>query len=250
MRLTGKNVIITGAGSGIGRAIAIGFANEGANIVAADINLFGADETKTRIIEAGGNAIACKVDVSQKADVEEMLHRSIDQYNLINVLVCSAGIQTNIPFLDLSEIEWDRLLSINLKGLFLCGQVVSRHMVENGGGSIINVTSQLAEVATMNKAHYHASKGGAKMLTQAMALELASYGIRVNALAPGPTNTPISPSGTPEGKAHREAVLKKIPLGRVAEPEEMVGAAVYLASDESSYVTGASLIVDGGFVII
>lgn len=250
MRLKEKNAIITGAGSGIGRAIALGFAREGAGVVCADLNLAGAQGTARDIAAAGGEALAVAVDVSQRAQVEALMEAAVAAYGRIHVLACAAGIATVRHFLDLPEAEWDRVLAVNLKGLYLCGQVVARHMAQAGGGSIINVTSQVSDVAQPDCAHYYASKGGGKQLTKAMAIDLARFNIRVNALAPGLTNTGMTKSTQAEGEeqwSYRQKILDHIPLGRPAEPAEMVGAAVFMASDEASYMTGASLVVDGGY---
>lgn len=251
MRLKDKNAIVTGAGSGIGRAIAVGYAAEGARVVAADLNLHGAQTTADRIRSAGGQAIAVEVDVSRRPQVEAMVSAALAAYGRVHILLSAAGIGPVAHFLDLTEDEWDRVLDVNLKGLFLCGQAVARHMAQAGGGVIINITSQLSEVAQAECAPYLASKGGGKMLTKAMAVDLAPHGIRVNALAPGLTNTGMSKMGTEEARASRKRLIERhIPLGRAAEPEEMVGAAIFLASDESSYVTGASFVVDGGYLAV
>ena len=252
MRLEGKNAIVTGAASGIGRAIAVGFAREGAGVLAGDIDVAGAERTAETICKAGGRATAAQVDVSQRPQVEAMLAAALKAFRRIHILVCAPGIATDRHFLDLPEDEWDRVLDVNLKSLYLCGQVVGRHMAAQGGGSIINITSQVAEVAQPNSAHYHASKGGGKMLTKAMALDLVSHGIRVNALAPGFTETGLTAKHhrTEAGRAWRQWLLARIPMGRAAQPEEMVGPAVFLASDESSYVTGISLVVDGGYLAV
>ncbi len=253
MRLKDKIAIVTGAGSGIGRAIANGFAAEGARVAAADINLPAAQKTADEIRAAGGEAIAVGVDVSQRAQVEAMVAAALQVYGRLHVLASVAGIATVRHFLDLPEDEWDRVLAVNLKGLYLCGQAVARHMAQAGGGSIINVTSQVAEVAQPDCAHYYASKGGGKQLTKAMAIDLARFNIRVNALAPGLTNTGMTKSTQAAGEeqwTYRQKILDHIPMRRPAEPEEMVGAAVFMASDESSYMTGASLIVDGGYTAI
>jgi len=250
MRLPDKVAIVTGAGSGIGRAIALGYAAEGARLVAADINLPAAQQTAADIAAAGGQAIAVEVDVSQRAQVEAMLAQALRAYERVHLLVCSAGIGPIHHFLDIPEDEWDRVLAVNLKGLFLCGQTVARHMAQAGGGVIVNITSQAAEVAQPDCAHYYATKGGGKLLTKAMAIDLARFNIRVNALAPGLTNTGISGGDRGDGWSFRAKILDHIPLGRAAQPVEMVGPAVFLASDESAYMTGASLIVDGGYTAI
>lgn len=254
MRLEGKNAIISGAGSGIGRAIAIGFAAEGARVVVADIIAERALSTTAEIRAGGGQAEAVMADVSRHSDVEKTLDAAVACFERIHVLVSVAGVATVRPFLELPEAEWDEILAVNLKSQYLCGQIVGRHMAERGGGSIINVTSQLADVAQPMSAHYQASKGGGKMLTKSMALDLAQFDIRVNALAPGLTDGgDLSWLDTDRGRAwrpHREKLLERIPMHRAARPEEMVGAAVFLASDEASYVTGSTVLVDGGYLAV
>lgn len=253
MRLQNKNAIITGAGSGIGRALAMGLAREGARVVCADVNGSAAQQTADHIQLGGGGALALAVDVSQRSQVEALVSAVIERYGRIQILVCAAGIATVRHFLDLPEDEWDHILNVNLKGLYLCGQAVARHMAQAGGGSIINITSQVSNIAQPEGAHYYASKGGGQQLTKAMAIDLARFNIRVNALAPGLTNTGMTQSTQANGEerwSYRQKILDHIPMGRPAEPEEMVGAVVYLASDESSYMTGASLIVDGGYTAL
>ncbi len=254
MRLEGKNAIVAGAGSGIGRAIALGYGAEGAGVVVADINLATAQQTAAYIVARGGSAIAVEVDVSKRAQVEAMVQAALAAYSRIHILCVVAGIATVSHFLELPEEWWDETLNVNLKGQYLCGQAVARHMAKAGGGSIINITSQVAEVAQPLSAHYHASKGGGKMLVKAMALDLAEYNIRVNALAPGLTDGgDQSWMDTDKGRAWRPLRLKlleRIPMHRAARPEEMVGAAVFLASDEASYVTGTTLVVDGGYLAV
>lgn len=248
MRLKGRRCIITGAGSGIGRAIAKGYAREGARVVAADANGEAAEETVAAIDATGLASKAILVDVRVPKDVERMMSEAISWLGGLDVIVCAAGISPVTPFLDIGEEEWDRVIDTNLKGLFLCGQAAARHMKAGGGGVIINVTSQLAEVAQPGCVHYVASKGGAKMITKGMVLDLTQYNIRVNSLAPGLTNTPMNPLDTPEGLAEYAQFMPHIPMGRPGQPEDMVGAAVFLASDESSYVTGATILVDGGYL--
>ncbi len=249
MRLKDKAAIVTGAGSGIGRAIALGLAREGARVVCADVTP-GAALTAEAIVAAGGAAIAVQADVSQRAQIETLLAQALAAYQRVHVLVCAAGIGPVHHFLDIPDDEWERVLAVNLKGLFICGQVVARHMAQAGGGSIINVTSQVSDIAQPDAAHYYASKGGGRQLTKAMAIDLARFNIRVNALAPGLTNTGMTKATQASGEekwTYRQKILDHIPMGRPAEPEEMVGAAVFMASDESTYMTGASLVVDGGY---
>jgi NAD(P)-dependent dehydrogenase (short-subunit alcohol dehydrogenase family) len=250
MRLTDNKSIVTGGGSGIGRAIARGLASEGAAVVVVDLHLDRALETVESIRAEGRIAHGMQADIGQRQQVETVISTAVDQLGGLDTLVCSAGISPLSAFLDISEDEWDRVLEVNLKGLFLCGQAAARHMKDVGGGSIINVTSQLCEVAQPNSVHYAASKGGGKMLTKAMALDLSPFGIRVNAIAPGLTNTNMTRLETEEGWAENKQFIPHIPMGRPARPEEMVGAAVFLASEESSYVNGATILVDGGYLAV
>ena len=248
VRLEGKNAIVTGAGSGIGRAIAIGYAREGARVVAGDIDSATVAGTVETIRAAGGEAIAVRVDVARKAEVDALFAAALEAWGRVHILVSVPGVSTTRAFLDLPEDEWDRVVDVSLKGHYLCGQAAARHMAEHGGGAIVNISSICDEVAQANYSHYVASKGGVRMLTKAMAMELAAHGIRVNAIAPGPTDTG-SEAMKREYAPIRRKVLPRVPMGRLAQPEEMVGAAVFLACEsESSYVTGISLPVDGGYL--
>jgi NAD(P)-dependent dehydrogenase (short-subunit alcohol dehydrogenase family) len=250
MRLKGKRALVTGAGSGIGRAIARGFAAEGAAVIVADLIRDRARETTESLLAAGHSAYAVQADVSRKQQVDAMIQTAIDQFGGLDTLVCGAGISPMTPFLDISEEEWDRVIDINLKGPFLCGQAAARHMKGAGGGVIINITSQLTEVAQPKSVHYVASKGGAKMMTKGMVLDLARFKIRINAIAPGLTNTAMTRLDTAEGWAEHEEFMSHIPMGRPGLPEDMIGAAVYLASDDSAYVNGATILVDGGYLAL
>jgi glucose 1-dehydrogenase len=248
VRLSGKNAIVTGAGSGIGRAVALGFAREGAGVVAADVDPARARETALAIEQAGGQALAVQVDVSVKASVDALLGAALSRFERIDVLFNNAGVSSRAPFLEMAEEEWDRVLGVNLKGQFLVGQAVARHMAERGGGSIINTSSQLAEgAANPRSAHYLASKGGSRMLTRGMAVDLAPHNIRVNALAPGVTVTNLTRQRLEDDVEWRRIALERIPLGRFGEPDDLVGACIFMASDESRYMTGATLMVDGGY---
>jgi NAD(P)-dependent dehydrogenase (short-subunit alcohol dehydrogenase family) len=249
MRLKDKNAVVTAAGSGIGRAIAIGFAKEGARVICGDINAETVKQTAETIQADGGEAIAVVVDVASKAQVDALFEKAFAAYQRIHVLVSAPGISTTRNFLDLPEDEWDRVMDVSLKGMYLAGQAAARHMAEHGGGSIIHISSICDEVAQANYPHYVAAKGGVKMLTKAMALDLVGHNIRVNALAPGAVETGTGFWYKDEFAGLREKVRARIPMGRPAQPEDMVGAAVFLASnEESSYVTGISLAVDGGYL--
>jgi glucose 1-dehydrogenase len=248
-RLAGRNAIVTGAGSGIGRALAAGFAREGAGVVAADVDGAAAERTAAEIRDGGGRAIGIAVDVAERASVVAMLAAALAEYGQIQILASNAGVSGDHHFLELPDEEWDRVLGINLKGQYLCGQVVARHMAASGGGSIINTSSQLGEgVANPNRAHYLASKGGSRMLTRAMAVDLAPHRIRVNALAPGVTATNLTRGRLDADADYRRWALERIPLGRFGQPDDLIGAAVFLASDDSAYVTGTTLVVDGGYL--
>ena len=250
MRLEGRNAIVTGTGSGIGRAIALSFAREGAGVVAADLDAGAADRMAGEIVAAGGLAVGVRVDVAERASNEALLAAALAEFGRVHILANNAGVSGRVHFLEMTEEEWDRVLNVNLRGQFLCGQVVARQMAAIGGGSIINTSSQLAEgAANPNSSHYLASKGGSRMLTRAMAVDLAPHGIRVNALTPGLTVTNLTRDRLAADPAWRDWALGRIPLGRLGEPDDLVGAAVFLASDESRYMTGASLVVDGGYTI-
>jgi NAD(P)-dependent dehydrogenase (short-subunit alcohol dehydrogenase family) len=250
--LEGKNAIVTGAGSGIGAAVAAGLAREGAGVACADINAEAAERVAAGIRAEGGRAIGIGVDVTLSDSVQAMLDRAVAEFGSIHILHANAGVSLRAPFLEIPEELWDKVIDINLKGQFLCGQIVGRHMAQRGGGSIINTSSQLAEgVAQAGNAHYMASKGGSRMLTRAMAVDLAPLGIRVNALAPGLTHTALTRDrieGADEASAEfRRWALGRIPMRRFGTPDDLVGAVVFLASDEARYVTGSTIVVDGGY---
>ena len=249
MELRGKVAIVTGAGSGIGRAIALRLAEEGARVVASDVDLRSAEETATEIQEGRGETIALQVNVGSQTDVAAMVSRALEQWAQVDILVNNAGVSGEFPFLDMAEAEWDRVLNINLTGAFLCGQAAARAMVQGGrGGRIINIASVNAEVAGAGLAHYCASKGGLRMLTKVMALELAPHGINVNAVAPGIVNTPLTAKSLQE-PAKRRALMAHVPLGRVGQPEDVAHAVLFLASEKASFITGTILFVDGGWLI-
>lgn len=247
MRLLDKVAIVTGAGRGIGQAIALGFAREGAHVAAADVDRGGAERTSETIRALGRRALTITVDVSSRDQVEAMVKRCVDELGGVNILVSNAGISHLDDFLELTDEIWDRVMAVNLKGTFLCGQVAARHMVHIGGGAIINLASQLAETANFRQAAYVTSKGAIKTLTKAMAVDLAPYGIRVNAIGPGPIPTDFNRERM-SVPSYRERMLRRVPLGRFGEPQDIVGAAVFLAGDEAQWVTGHCLFVDGGWL--
>ncbi|MFN8556896.1 MAG: SDR family oxidoreductase [Dehalococcoidia bacterium] len=247
-RLSGKRALVTGAGGGIGGAGACRMAAEGALVVCADIDEAAAGATAAAITAAGGRAMGVRLDVADRASVDAAVERTVAEFGGIDVLFYSAGVSTAAHFLDTTVTDWERVLAVNLTGMFHTGQAAARHMVAQGaGGSIVNVTSQLAEVGLPERTPYLASKGGARSLTMGMALDLAAHGIRVNAIAPGPTLTNMTRARYQDEDARR-LTLQRIPLGRLGEPDDLAGAVVYLASDESAWVTGSTIVVDGGYL--
>ena len=246
MRLENKVAIVTGGARGNGLAIAMGFAKEGANLVIADIDKETAEASAREIQKLGRRAIAVHVDVTDKRSVEGMAERAYGEFGKVDILVSNAGVIGRGPFLEVSEEEWDRVLNVNLKGAFLCGQAVAKRMVEAGnGGVIINITSIMTERTTSTTVPYCASKGGVRTLTKGMAVSLAPYNVRVNSISPCIIWTDMSNALLSQDVV-RKSIQSKIPLNRIAKAEALVGAAIYLASDESSYVTGATVSVDGG----
>jgi NAD(P)-dependent dehydrogenase (short-subunit alcohol dehydrogenase family) len=246
-RVEGKVALVAGAGGGIGGAGAEGLAREGAAVVCADIEAAAAEATAARIQAAGGRVIAMALDVRDRAAVDAAVAAAVREFGRLDVLLDCAGVSHGRNFLDLDHGEWERVMSVNLTGMFHLGQAAARQMVrQGGGGSIINVTSQLSEVARPERAAYVASKGGGRSLTHAMALDLAAHGIRVNAIAPGPTLTGLTQASYSDPE-RRQATIALIPLGRLGDPQDLVGAILFLASDESRWATGSTLTVDGGY---
>ncbi len=246
MRLEGKNALITGGSRGMGAAMAVGFAREGANVAIFYKSSEGAArEVTEEIRRTGRKGLALRVDTASRPEVEDGVAQVLQEFGHLDVLVNNAAIALRSHFLKATDEEWDRTHGINLRGYFIVGQTVARHMAQRRSGAIINMSSLNQQKARKNRSHYLASKGGVLMLTKGMAVDLAEYGIRVNALAPGTILTDINRADM-EDPAFRKERESNILLGRLGRPEEMVGAAVFLASDEASFVTGASFNVDGG----
>lgn len=244
-RLTGKVAIITGGGSGIGRAAALRFAREGAAAVIADVAGGNAEAVAKEIRAEGGRAIGTTVDVTDPDQVQAMADLAAREFGGIDVLVQAAGILLFGTAVDTDLDSWNRIIGVNLTGTFLCARAVLPAMRQRGRGSIVTFTSSTgAHDASPGNVGYVASKGGVAMLTKAMALDHAAEGIRVNAIAPGPTDTPMLASVMTEDERRRFG--EAMPIGRMARPEELASAALFLASDEASYVTGAVFAVDGG----
>lgn len=246
MKLQNKVAIVTGAAQGIGKAIVLALAREGADVVVADVNLPVAVKTAEEIEKTGKRSLAIHVDVSQKDSVVEMTRRTLEKFGRVDILVNNAGIQVTTPIEEITPEEWDKVLGINLKGVFLCSQSVIPYMKKQKSGRIINIASIDARTGAIAAGvHYPASKGGVVSLTIALAKRLGSSGILVNAVAPGNTATEMVLSLPQE---FIDRFIKLTPLGRLARPEEIANVAVFLASDESSYVNGQVIHVDGGVV--
>ena len=245
MRLSSQVALVTGAASGISRAVAIRFAHEGAAVMAADASEAGVAETVDIIHKSGGNARSAKLDVSDPDDVNRVLQCTLGELGDLHILFNGAGILSYGTVLETSHEAWNRMMAVNLTGTFFCARAALAHMVAKGRGSIINVASTTgSHDACAHAAAYVTSKGGVTLLTRSMAIDYAKSGIRVNAICPGPTDTPMLRNAlTPE---ELEAFAKTFPMGRLGRPEEIAGAAVFLASDDASFVTGAILHVDGG----
>jgi 3-oxoacyl-[acyl-carrier protein] reductase len=244
-RLRDRVAIITGAGQGIGEEIASRFAAEGARVIVADLDLDNAQRVTGAIVSSGGTARAVHVDVADLRLVESMIEQTLAHFGRLDILVNNAGIGSNESFLSMSLDEWERNLRVNLTGTFLCAQAAARNMVAQGSGRIVNVASISGQRGGQGRAAYGAAKAGVILLTKVMAVELAQYGIGVNAISPGPVDTYQSrQTHTP---ATRQAYHDRLPVERYGQRHEIAAAALFLASDESSFVHGHILNVDGGF---
>lgn len=247
--LDGKIALVTGGGSGIGRATALAFAREGAKVLIADVIVDSAKETLVMINEAGGEGMVTKVDVSQSEEVESMVSQLVDTYGRLDCAFNNAGIGGGWGFTaKCTEEEWDRVMSINLKGVWLCMKYEIPQMLQQGGGSIVNTASVAGLVGMLGTPAYVASKHGVVGITKAAAMEYATSGIRINAVCPGIIRTPMIGRRL-ERKPESEAVYRSMePMGRLGTPEEIAEAVVWLSSDAASFVTGLPMAVDGGLV--
>ena len=245
MRLKDKVALITGAAGGIGEATARRFAAEGARVAVNDANAAGAEKVAQQIQGAGGQATAVPGDVTRRAEVEAMVGRVMAAWGRVDILVNNAGIYRDAMAAKMTEEQWDQVLGVNLKGSFLCAQAVLPGMRERGWGRVVN-TSSIGALGNIGQANYAASKAGVIGLTKTLALEYAKYGVTVNCVAPGATMTAMV-AGIPDNI--RAKIIEKIPMARIASPEEIANAHCFLASEEASFITGQVLFVDGGMSV-
>ena len=248
MTLAGKVACVTGAGTGIGVGLAVGLAEAGADVA---VSYFGSEagarETVGRIEALGRRALLYKADVAVVAEARALVDATVERLGRIDIMVNNSGVTWPKPFLELDEETWDRTFGINIRGAFLCAQQAAKHMIrQGGGGRIINFSSVHGFSATKNHAHYEATKGGLNMFTKALAIELAEHQITVNCVAPGAIEVPRYYTQMPN--YDRDAMGKRIPLGRVGFPEDVAPLVVFLASDAASYITGETILVDGGLI--
>ena len=239
--------LVTGGTGGLGRCIANGLASAGATVVIADTVLDDADEILRQIETHGQSGMAVSMDVADAGSVQTVTDRLCAKLGRIDILVNSHGVTKRMPSVDFPEAEWDRIIEVNLKGVFLCCQIVGRVMIRQGRGAIINLASIGGLVGLPESLPYCASKGGVVQITRTLGVEWAPMGVRVNAIAPSSLNTPMVRRVLEAEPEYRERVVSKIPVGRIAEPEAIVGAILFLASGASDMVTGTILPVDGGY---
>jgi NAD(P)-dependent dehydrogenase (short-subunit alcohol dehydrogenase family) len=249
MKLEQRVAVITGAGSGIGRAMALLFAQEGARILAADINGSAAEETAAAVQAAGGTAQAFTVNVVEPDEVRAMIEAAVAAYGRVDILCNNAGIGSTTDVVEAEPEEWDRVMAVNVKSVFLGCKYVIPHMLEQGGGVIVNTASVAGMVGLVKRASYSASKGAVIALTRQVAIEYVEQGIRVNCLCPGTVDSPwvgrlLGQADDPG--AARAALVARQPMGRLGTPEEIAAAALYLASDDAAFITGTGLVIDGG----
>jgi len=245
--LSGQVAIVTGAARGLGRALAVGLAAAGAKVALADV--LDLSHILAQIEDAGGEAIAVPTDVRDRAQVTRLVAETMERFGTVDILVNNAGINLIRPTLETSEEDWDLVLDVNLKGVFLCCQAAGRVMLEKGAGAIVNVGSINSEFVFPNSAAYNVSKAGVLLLTKTLAYEWGPHGVRVNAVCPGFMDTPMLAEIQRGREGLAEARRELIPLRRFAAPEDLVGAVIFLASPAASYITGHALYVDGGWTL-
>ncbi len=247
MRLKDKVALVTGSAQGIGREIALLFAKEGADVVISDINLEKAGKTSSEITALGRKSLALELDVSQQPKVEEAVNKILDKFGKVDILVNNAGITRDGLLLRMSESDWDAVINVNLKGTFNCTKAVSKAMIKQRSGKIVNIASIIGIIGNAGQANYSASKAGVIALTKTTAKELASRNVNVNAVAPGFIQTEMTARLSEEIKAK---ILELIPLNKLGNPADVANACLFLASQEANYITGQTIVVDGGMVMV
>jgi glucose 1-dehydrogenase len=249
VKLKGKVAIVTGAGRGIGAAIASGYAREGAAVIVNySVSAQAAAEVASAIEGAGGRAAAVQADVGDLASHEALIRAALERFGRLDILVNNAAIDRRVPILEAAPEQWDAVFNVNLRGPYFLAQRAAKEMMSSGGGAVLNISSVHDEQAHRNNSIYTIAKGGMKLMTRCMALEWAPLGIRVNSLSPGAILTDINRAVLAD-EAYKQRVLEKIPLGRIGSVEDLAAAAILLVSSEGSYITGSTFYIDGGLLL-
>jgi NAD(P)-dependent dehydrogenase (short-subunit alcohol dehydrogenase family) len=246
--LTDKIAVVTGGGSGIGKRIALAFSEFGANVIIADIDQKAADLVVSEIKSKGKEAMAIRVDVTQPKEVQEMVTIALRSYGRIDILFNNAGISIRGPAESFSLEDWNKVIAVNLTGMFLCAQAIGKVMIKRGRGKIINTASVSAKLGHPGNLAYAAAKHGVVGMTKVMAVEWGKYGVSVNSIAPGIIKTPMTAKALTVAEKYQELV-SKVPMGRLGEPEDLIGAVIFLASQASNYITGQTIYIEGGRMI-
>lgn len=252
MKLRGKVAIVTGGGSGIGRATCLELASQGADIVVADLNREAAQGVAGEVSALGHKALPVRVDVTDSRQVKDMVEQALKELGQIDILVNNAGWDKLEPFVQSMEETWDKVIALNLKAPIICARAVLDHMIEKGGGKIVNISSDAGKAGSSGEAVYSGCKAGVVGFSKTLAREMARYNINVNCVCPGPTDTPMLRSlmgAQDTGTKILQAMVKAVPLKRLGQPEDIARAVAFLASDDSSYITGQALSVSGGLTM-